>query len=399
MKNKKNKSLLLWLSIRIIVVAVSVMLIILCAMWGIYAAQYFDVIHHMSPAAYQEFLTLRANPEIDIIRFHEIIDAGWGIAYSSPSLTALNWWWLFIFIIISVPLIILICLRTARPLTAQFSRLTAAAETVAQGHFDQQVELVNECSEEMQKFANNFNKMIRQLALYERELKAAHVAAAHELRSPLTAAMGRLQGMIDGVFPADQKQLNMVMTQLTNLRHLTDDLHFLSLASAGQLQLQRGVLNLDTLLKERLAWLKPQLEAAGMSVTIEAQGDFYYVGDESRLGQVFNIIIENMLRYCSKGDQMVIRFQRLQKAIEITFQDTGPGVTPEYLPNIFERFTRSERSRARDSGGSGLGLSIAKEICVAHQGNITASLPPEKGLLIRIELPMPEKQKPLELRG
>ncbi|WP_341464666.1 sensor histidine kinase [Cedecea davisae] len=194
--------------------------------------------------------------------------------------------------------------------------------------------------------------------------------------------------MIDHVFPADQKQLNMVMTQLKSLGRLTDDLHFLSLASAGQLTLQMGVLNLESVLNERLAWLKPQLEAAGMSVSLEAEGEFYYVGDESRLGQVFNIIIENMLRYCARGDCMQICMSRSERGIELTFQDFGPGVAEDYLPHIFERFTRGERSRARDSGGSGLGLSIAKEICVAHHGRITASQPPEKGLLIAINFPI-----------
>ncbi|EPF18009.1 Signal transduction histidine-protein kinase BaeS [Cedecea davisae] len=388
MKIKKHNSLLLWISARIIVVAVSVVFFIVLAMWSIYAVQYYWVVHRMSPALYAEFLTLRENPTLDLLRFHEIVDAGWGLEFSTPSLSSLNWGWLFIFITMATPFVILRCLRAARPLAAQFSSLTEVAEIVAQGSFERRAKLVNECPEEIVRFTHNFNKMISQLALYERELKAAHVAAAHELRSPLTAAMGRLQGMIDHVFPADQKQLNMVMTQLKSLGRLTDDLHFLSLASAGQLTLQMGVLNLESVLNERLAWLKPQLEAAGMSVSLEAEGEFYYVGDESRLGQVFNIIIENMLRYCARGDSMQICMSRSERGIELTFQDSGPGVAEDYLPHIFERFTRGERSRARDSGGSGLGLSIAKEICAAHHGRITASQPQEKGLLIAIGLPV-----------
>lgn len=389
MKDKKSKSLLLWISIRIIVVAVSVLFFIVLAMWSIYAVQYYWVVHHMSPAAYQEFLTLRANPDLNIVRFHDIVDTRWGIEYSTPSISSLNWGWLFIFISMATPFVIVSCLRATRPLAAQFRSLTDVAENVTQGDFSQQAKLVGECPEEVIRFASNFNKMISQLALYERELKASHVAAAHELRSPLTAAMGRLQGMIDGVFPADEKQLNMVMTQLKNLSHLTDDLHFLSLASAGQLTLQRSVFTLRETLIERVSWLKPQLEAAGMFVSVEAGDEFYYVGDEARLGQVFTIIIENMLRYCGRDDRMFIRFRHFEQHIEITFQDTGPGVAVDYLPHIFERFTRGERSRARDSGGSGLGLSIAREICGAHDGSIRASLPAEGGLLITLSLPVP----------
>jgi len=98
--------------------------------------------------------------------------------------------------------------------------------------------------------------------------------------------------------------------------------------------------------------------------------------------------LENMLRYCSQGDRMFIHLRHVPQGIEITFRDTGPGVAADYLPHIFERFTRGERSRARDSGGSGLGLSIAREICVAHQGTITATLPADTGLLITVNLPI-----------
>ncbi|MBH2774397.1 two-component sensor histidine kinase [Serratia marcescens] len=387
--NQNNRSLLFWVSVRIVIVAIVTLFTIILAMWGIFAAQYFYVINEMPASVYERFLVLRENPSLDIEAFHEIVDTYWGLDYSTPSLTSLNWGWLFIFLAVVVPLITLMCVRIARPLTAQFRNLTEIAEIVAQGNFKQQAELVQACPDEIIRFSINFNDMVNKLALYEREIKASHVALAHELRSPLTGAMGRLQGMIDNVFPASQAQLNMVMTQLKNLSYLTDDLYFLSLASAGQLKLSKNLFTINSVLKERVAWLKPQLEAAGMSISIKESGQLNFIGDEFRLGQVFSILIENMLRYCSQGDRMCIRLEQTAQEIVLAFQDTGPGVAQDYLPQIFERFTRGETSRARDSGGSGLGLSIAKAICVAHHGTITASLPAGKGLLITINLPLP----------
>ncbi|MCI1034746.1 sensor histidine kinase [Raoultella terrigena] len=384
----KNTSLWRWISTRIIIVVISMVFVIAFAMWSTYAIQYYWEIYHMSPSVYAEFTTLLKNPEINPARLHEIIDASWGIDFSIPSLTSQDWGRLFILVIIATPFIIIRCLRTAHPLTVQFGHLTEAADIVAKGDFNKKAQLISECPEEMLRFSNNFNNMIEQLAVYERELKASHVSAAHELRSPLTAAIGRLQGMIDNVFPADEKQLQMVMTQLQNLSRLTDDLHFLSLANAGQLTMQIDTLNINKLLNERVAWLKPQLEEAMMSVQIEAPENYFYTGDEFRLGQVFTIVVENMLRYCSAGDNMLIKLDSIHNTLVLTFQDSGPGVPSEYLPHMFDRFTRGERSRARDSGGSGLGLSIAKAICVAHGGDITAMLPPTgKGLLITMSLP------------
>lgn len=391
---RNDNSLLFWVSGRIIIVTIVTLLTIIFAMWGIFAVQYFYVIHKMPDAVYERFLLLRENPTLDVLSFHQLIDDYWGLDYSTPSLTSLSWGWLLIFLIVAVPLMTLICLRIARPLTAQLRNLTEIAEIVAQGNFKQEAELVHECPDEIVRFSMNFNNMVNRLALYEREIKTSHVALAHELRSPLTGAIGRLQGMIDKVFPASQEQLNMVMTQLKNLSYLTDDLYFLSLASAGQLKLSKNLLNINNVLKERVAWLKPQLESAGMSISIEEKWQLYFIGDEFRLGQVFSIIIENMLRYCSKGDNMFIRLIQTKEGIMLTFKDTGPGVASDYLPQMFERFTRGETSRARDSGGSGLGLSIAKAICTAHNGTIKASLPADKGLLISISLPLSVKNMP-----
>ncbi|EPP1004819.1 sensor histidine kinase, partial [Cronobacter dublinensis] len=97
--------------------------------------------------------------------------------------------------------------------------------------------------------------------------------------------------------------------------------------------------------------------------------------------------MENTLRYGKPGGRLDIRLHGTQAGYRIAFHDDGPGVDPGFLPVMFERFTRAETSRARHSGGSGLGLSIARAICAAHGGDIQASLPPEGGLLMTVTLP------------
>jgi len=229
--------------------------------------------------------------------------------------------------------------------------------------------------------------MTGQLERYDRELRASHVAMAHELRSPLTAAIGRLQGMIDGVFKPEPEQLNMVMKQLQHLNRLTDELHLLSLADAGQLSLSKSAIDLTELLQERAIWLKPQTELTGMKIDITTLRPCPYVGDPFRLAQVFTILMENALRYAAEGKRLTIEVRTLLGGQEIVFHDFGPGVPEEFLSDMFERFTRADSSRARHSGGSGLGLSIARAICVAHGGTLRATLPENGGLKLTICLP------------
>jgi len=231
--------------------------------------------------------------------------------------------------------------------------------------------------------------MTRQLARYDKELRASHVAMAHELRSPLTAAMVRLQALIDGVFTADRRQHGLIMEQLSCLRRLIDELHLLSLADAGQLSLDTKPCNPADLLRERLLWIRPQLDAAGMRAEIGVTENALLNIDPFRLGQVLTILLENALRYAGSGGRIMLSARHCDEGYEISVQDSGPGVPPAFLPIMFERFTRGEASRARHSGGSGLGLSIAQAICQAHGGAIAASLPPEGGLRMRILLPGP----------
>lgn len=138
---------------------------------------------------------------------------------------------------------------------------------------------------ELAQFTEDFNLMSRQLERYDRELRASHVAMAHELRSPLTAAMGRLQGMLDGVFAPDLTQLNMVMKQLQHLNRLTDELHLLSLADAGQLTFTLNTFDLVELLNERVAWIRPQAVAAAMSINVSAPAPAVFAAIRSEWGR------------------------------------------------------------------------------------------------------------------
>lgn len=398
MSQPKQQSLWRWICVRILALAMGSVVLIAFSMWLRFVIQNLWVLHHMPASQREELALLLKHPERDVERFHHLVDAGWGIRYSLPDVASSDWLTLAALIVIALPIIVFLGLRTARPLSVQFSRLATAARSVARGEFGTRAVTVDNAPAELAQFTEDFNLMSQQLARYDRELRASHVAMAHELRSPLTAAIGRLQGMIDGVFEPDPTQLKMVMKQLHHLNRLTDELHLLSLADAGQLSFTLSAFDLTELLRERVLWMKPQAEAAGLQMQVSASAAAPFTGDPFRLGQVFTILMENALRYAAEGKLLSIVVESRPQGYLITFTDRGPGVAPEFLPVMFERFTRADSSRARHSGGSGLGLSIARAICEACGGQLVASLSQEKGLIISLHLPLASPQVAIKNR-
>ena len=388
MKTYQHQSLWRWICLRILALAIGSVIVIAVCMWLRFAIENLWNLHRMPAALRDEFEVLRQHPGTNPARFHEIVDTWWGIRSADPSIASADWMMVWILVVVMIPFIVVLGLRSARPLSVQFSRLAAAAGTISKGDFSARAIPVNNVPTEMVRFTDDFNAMMQQLARYDRELRASHVAMAHELRSPLTAAIGRLQGMLDGVFPLEPRQLAMIMKQLQLLSRLTDELHLLSLADAGQLSLHKSDLDLGELLRERIAWLKPQSDAAGMTFSLQVDGVCLCRADPQRLGQVFIIVMENALRYAAEGATMSIAVQADQQQCRIRFCDNGPGVPAAFLPVMFERFTRADTSRARHSGGSGLGLSIARAICEAHGGTITAAPGENGGLMITVCLPV-----------
>lgn len=387
MMKTRHSSLWRWICGRILALAIGSVMVIATCMWLRFAVQNYWIMHKMPPALREEFIALSRNPEANPARFHQIVDTWWGLSYSTPSIASADWVTVAVLVLVMIPFIVVMGLRYARPLSLQFSRLRDAAKDVTGGQFGRQAELIEDAPAEMIRFAADFNKMTGQLARYDKELRASHVAMAHELRSPLTAAIGRLQGMLDGVFDTQPQQLEMVMKQLQHLNRLTDELHLLSLADAGNLVLDERPFCLDELLQEQAAWLTPQADAQSVTIAIQPSPSCPFRGDAFRMGQVFSVLMENAVRYGRRGGHLAITLRRGEGAYTIDFVDDGPGVARHFLPDMFERFTREEASRARHSGGSGLGLSIARAICVAHGGRISASLPASGGLQIRVVLP------------
>ncbi|MCC4595945.1 ATP-binding protein [Xanthomonas campestris pv. phormiicola] len=376
-----------WVGLRMSALAVITVLAIVFAMWLRFAIWDIMTLHKLPPAARQEMMELRQDPHSNEQRLWQLFARYYDVADFLPGLASRDWLLLAVLVVGSIPVIVVCGLLASRPLSRQFSNVAEAARRISDGDFSARAKVIPHAPDELASFAMDFNGMTAQLQQYEREVRDSSAMLAHELRTPLNAAMGRVQGMLDQVFPCSDEQLQMVHRQLEQINRLVGDLHLLSMARANQLMLEPHTFPLDMLIRERLAWLAQPLQAAQMQVELRVPGSVSISADRDRIGQVLSVLIDNALRYGAVGKRLLIEVSAGSSDVLVCICDRGPGVTPELLPRMVDRFWRAEDSRARHSGGSGLGLSIAAAICQAHGGALEFGNREGGGLCARVRLP------------
>lgn len=384
---KKKDTLWSWICRKLIVLAVGSMFLIAFCMWAKYYLENKWIESKIPIDIRSELAILIKNPSADINRYHDIIDTWYGYSYSNPSMDIKDWILVGILITFVTPFIFIFMLRAAKPISSHISRLADAANSVSSGDFKARVNIPENIPSELVWLSDNFNEMASKLEQYERNLKTSHVALAHELRSPLTAAVGRLQGIIDGVFEPNEEQLKMILQQLIALNRLVDDLHILKLANAEQLNMNFLPINLNNIIREKISWVMPLAKKANITITLHESEHIDCSIDSYRMGQVFLILMDNAIRYGEDGGLLDIFCKVNDSKIVIIFKDNGPAVSDTILKDIFSPFVREDTSRSRNSGGSGLGLAIARAICVAHSGTITVEKNSDKGLSFYVTLP------------
>lgn len=382
-----RKPLWRWIGLRMSMLAVGAVIAIALCMWLHFIWFDWITLHRMPEAERAELEFLTSHPHADETRLWQLFSVYYKIEDFLPGIANRDWILLASLVAGAIPFIVMFGFLFSRPLSKQFSTLATAAQRVAQGDFSTRLNASRDAPEEMQCLVSDFNIMTLQLERYEREIRESSAVIAHELRTPLNAAMGRVQGMMDEVFPRDLNQLAMVHRQLHQLNQLVSDLHLLSLAGAGQLTLNKSEFNLHELIIERLSWFDTQFVQSNICPVVTGLPSLLVTADRDRVGQVLNIAFENVVRYAAQGGHLAVDLSSAEAEITIAIRDRGPGFVPGDLDHAFDRFWRAERSRARYSGGSGLGLSIAKAICTAHDGAITARNRVAGGTEISLRLP------------
>jgi signal transduction histidine kinase len=289
--------------------------------------------------------------------------------------------------LLAVGLALILAVILSRTLTRPIRELTAATQAVSVGGQAHQVPVRSR--DELGQLATSFNRMSADVARSLNMRRQMTADIAHELRTPISIILGHAEAVHDGVLPASPETFEIIREEASRLGHLVDDLRTLSMADAGELKLTLRPYPPEQLLNDtqRLYAHQSRQKKVTISTNIEA-GLPEVEMDPQRMKEVFMNILDNALRYTPENGNIMLSAGLVDDVVEFKVQDSGPGVESCELDRIFERFYRTEPSRTRDAGGSGLGFAIAKSIVEKHKGRIWGESKPDEGLTVIIHLPV-----------
>lgn len=281
-----------------------------------------------------------------------------------------------------------------REIMRPLSTLTGAVQNIRTGNYGQTVSV--ERHDEVGVLTESFNKMSEELARNDKMRRQLFANIAHELRTPLAILQGNLEGMIDDIIPTDKKILLSMADETVRMGRLIQDLRDLSLAEIDELTLHKEPADINTMLERAVSMLQPLCEEKSLTVRQNLSRDLpSLVIDVDRINQVIYNLLNNAIRYIDKGCTITVSTMKVavegKNYAQVQVADTGKGIAPEDLNHIFQYFYRSEQSRNRKSGGSGIGLALAQQFIRSHGGNIWADSTVGKGTTFTFILPLKAK--------
>jgi signal transduction histidine kinase len=285
-------------------------------------------------------------------------------------------------------LTLVIGLLLMRRMINPLSEVIAAAQAVSQGDLTARVP-VHAQTDDLSALSEHFNRMADELERSDKQRRNLLADIAHELRTPITILRGRLEGILDGIYPPDEANIAPALEETYLLERLVEDLRLIALAEANQLRYEMKPIRLNELAETILGLFTAQADEKEIKLLLEAKSDIPEVMvDPQRFQQVIGNLIDNALRYTPDGSSIELDIKKVDQNIELSVADEGQGIPEEELEHIFDRFWRGEKSRARSTGGAGLGLSIARQLVEAHGGKIWARNRSPRGFEVIISLPI-----------
>lgn len=278
-------------------------------------------------------------------------------------------------------LTLIIGLMLMRRFVMPLADVIAAAQSVTAGDLSARVQARG--PGDLQSLIDSFNRMADALERNDRERRSLLADIAHELRTPLTIIRGKLEGMVDGVYPADETHVAPVLEETYMLERLVEDLRLLTLAEARQLHFDYKAVDLGDLAQHVADLFEAEAAEKGVTLLVDCSPHLPAVtADPQRVEQVIGNLVSNAVRYVPEQGHITLSVQPTEGGVAVTVSDNGPGVSEADLPKLFDRFWRGEKSRARAAGGAGLGLAIARQLIEAQGGRIHAQQAPGGGLQI-----------------
>lgn len=266
---------------------------------------------------------------------------------------------------------VVVSLFVSRRIVEPIQTLSYVSRRLAQGFYRERTSI--QADDEIAQLAQSVNQLADALDQTERRRLALLADVTHELRTPLATIGGYMEGLVDGVVSANPATFNLILRETRRLQRLIEDLELLSRVEAGQLPVVARAIDLRSVLEAQIAQFEPLFSSNRVHLCFDAPEHLPQVwADPDRVAQVVINILANAYRYTPSGGTVTVQACADDHEVRVAVIDTGIGIAAEHLPHLFERFYRVDKSRARNSGGSGIGLAIARHLIYAQGGEIWA---------------------------
>ncbi|MFP5253870.1 MAG: sensor histidine kinase [Actinomycetes bacterium] len=272
----------------------------------------------------------------------------------------------------------------ARQLTRPVAALTDAARAFAAGERDTVVR--ERGIGELGALADAFDHAMAAVRRAETGRSQMAADVAHELRTPLAALQAGLEELRDGLAPADAAALARLHDQALRVGRIVGDLDALFAAEGSVREVRRDAVDLAEIAHRETEARSAQLRSAGLDVEVDAPAPVTVLGDRERLHQVLGNLLQNCVQHCRSGDEVTVRVRVADDLAELVVADSGPGIEPTDLPQVFDRFWRGPDADA--TAGSGLGLAVVRSLVHAQRGEVTIDSDGRSGTTVRVSLPL-----------
>jgi two-component system, OmpR family, sensor histidine kinase BaeS len=275
----------------------------------------------------------------------------------------------------------------ARRITVPLERIALGTQRIAAGHRDVTIAGTTKIRE-LDGIARTVNDLSRSLTEQDALRRRLTTDMAHELRTPLATLQSHLEALIDGVWEAGPARLAGLHGEILRINRMVADMENLARYESDSLVLARTTVDLVALALAIVANHQPQFRMQGIDLAFASDlTEALISADSDKLSQAVINLLSNALKYTPSGGSVKVRVGGSKNDVLLAVSDTGIGIAAKDLPFVFERFYRADSSRARATGGSGIGLAIARAIVEAHGGSITATSGPGTGSEFVIGLP------------
>jgi two-component system, OmpR family, sensor histidine kinase BaeS len=264
--------------------------------------------------------------------------------------------------------------------------ITEGANRLREGEMNTKVEIESNTAE-LQDLAQSINHLAVSLKRQEMLRKRLTTDISHELRTPLTILQSHLEAISDGIWEPTPDKLNICKSEVSRLIKLVEQLKNLTDIEKYKEKMEEKKLNLSRILSEIIEGFEVQFQKNTVHHESMIRDNIFIQGDQDKIKQVFINIIDNALNYTHSGGRVSTRLTEYENQAVIVIQDTGEGIEEKDLPYIFERLYRSDNSRNRKTGGSGIGLAIVHSLVKAHGGSIHVESKKGEGTKITVAFP------------